>query len=208
MNGFAHLLLETYTGKFDAEGEDWLKEIIANAVKMGSLIDALLSLAQLNRTALRRESVDLSMLAHAAEGRLEASDPRRAVEWVIEDGLHAEADPTLARALVDNLVGNAWKFTSKEAAPRIEVGATEHHGTNTFYVRDNGVGFDMTYVNKLFTPFQRLHSVREFEGTGIGLATVQRIVRRHGGHVWANGVVGGGATISFTLPDAPQEPAE
>jgi PAS domain S-box-containing protein len=207
MNGFAHLLLDTYKDKLDAEGQDWLQEIIVNATKMGALIDALLGLARVTRTEMRPESVDLSAIVRAAAGNLARSDPERTVDFVIEDGLHAELDPQLARVIADNLLGNAWKFTSKATSARIEVGATAIDGVPCFFVRDNGAGFDMDFANKLFAPFQRLHTTAEFPGTGVGLATVQRIVHRHGGRIWAEASVNGGATFSFTVPARPRRVA-
>ena len=201
MNGFAHLLLETYRDKLDADGQDWLQEIVLNAGKMARLIDALLSLGRLTRSELRRESVDLSSVVRATAKQLAALEPGRAVELVVEDHLSADLDPVLGRALVENLLSNAWKFTSKVPRARVEFGATVANGARAFFVRDNGAGFDMTYADKLFGHFQRLHSVEDFPGTGIGLATVQRIARRHGGDAWADGVVNGGATFYFSLPD-------
>jgi PAS domain S-box-containing protein len=199
MNGFAELLLTSYGDRLDAEGKDWLHEILLNAEKMAALIDALLSLARLTRSELRHESVDLSALVRASSSQLAASEPDRAVDVVVDEGLRAEADPVLARALIDNLVGNAWKFTSKAPAPRIEFGTSDSDGRAVYFVRDNGAGFDMAYASKLFAPFQRLHTVQEFPGTGIGLATVQRIVHRHGGRIWAEGAVDRGATFYFTF---------
>jgi len=201
MNGFAHVLLETYRDKLDADGQDWLKEIVLNAGKMGALIDALLSLGRLTKSELRRESVDLSSLVRATAKQLAAADPGRNVDVVVDDNLSADLDPVLARALIENLLSNAWKFTRKVPLARIEFGATSSNGSRAFFMRDNGVGFDMTYVDKLFGHFQRLHSVEDFPGTGIGLATVQRIARRHGGRAWAEGVVDGGATFYFSVPE-------
>jgi PAS domain S-box-containing protein len=200
MNGFAQVLLDTYRQKFDAEGQDWLEEILLNAKKMGSLIDGLLSLAQWTRSELRPEDVDLSALVRDIAARLSRTEPDRAVEVEVEDALHADVDSRLARALLENLLANAWKFTSKAESARIEFGATEKDGSRAFFVRDNGAGFDMAYAGKLFAPFQRLHTAAEFPGTGIGLATVQRIVHRHGGRIWAEGVVDRGATFSFAFP--------
>lgn len=200
MNGFAQLLLETYRDRLDAEGQDWLQEIFVNARKMGALIDALLSLAQVTRTELNPELVDLSAVARTAAAQLAARDPERKVDVVVQEGLRAAVDPQLARALIENLLGNAWKFTSKVASARIEIGIGESRGTRAFFVRDNGAGFDMAYADKLFSPFQRLHTPTEFPGTGIGLATVQRIVHRHGGQVWAEGSVDQGATFFLVLP--------
>jgi PAS domain S-box-containing protein len=200
MSGFAQLLVDTYADSFGAEGRDWLQEIILNARKMGALIDALLSLARVARRELRYETVDLSAVVRATTKQLSSTEPGRHVEWLVEDGLTAELDAGLAQALVENLVGNAWKFTRGAAAARIEFGALELAGTRTFFVRDNGAGFDMAMSRRLFGPFQRLHSEHEFPGTGIGLATVQRIVHRHGGRVWAEAAVNAGATFYFTLP--------
>jgi PAS domain S-box-containing protein len=201
MNGFAQVLLDTYGDKLDADGQDWLNEIVLNARKMGALIDALLSLARLTRSELSHESVDLSALVRAIAAQLSAAEPGRTVELVVEDHLVADLDPVLARALIENLVGNAWKFTGKAAHPRVEFGRVEARGEQAFFLRDNGVGFDMAFSNKLFGPFQRLHTTVEFPGTGIGLATVQRIVHRHGGRVWAIGAVDAGATVYFTFPN-------
>ena len=200
MNGFATLLLEMYGEKLDAEGRDWLREIHLNAQKMGGLIDALLSLARVTRTELTAERVDLSAVVRAAARQLAAAEPHRSVEIVVQDDVQATVDPQLARALVENLLGNAWKFTSKVPAARVEFGITESESGPAFFVRDNGAGFDMAFASKLFGAFQRLHSAAEFAGTGIGLATVQRIVHRHGGRIWAEGSVNGGATFYFTLP--------
>ena len=200
VSGFSQVLLDQYQDKLDAAGHDALREIMLNARKMGELIDALLSLARLTRSQLRRELVDLSAVAREVGARLAAAEPGRAVALSVEPGLGADVDPVLTRALFDNLFGNAWKFSGKTPAPCVVFGATQRDGVRTFYVRDNGAGFDMAFANKLFGPFQRLHAEEEFPGTGIGLATVQRIVHRHGGKVWAEGKVDEGATFYFTLP--------
>ncbi|HYP76801.1 MAG TPA: PAS domain S-box protein [Polyangiaceae bacterium] len=200
MNGFAQVLLNEYKDKFDSEGQDWLNEILLNANRMGALIDALLSLSKVTRSVPRRERVDLSALSRATLSSLAAQDPTRTVQIDVQDGLSAELDPVLAGALLENLLGNAWKFTAKTAAARITVGMNQTDGDPVFYVRDNGAGFDMAYARKLFAPFQRLHGNHEFPGTGIGLATVQRVVLRHGGRIWAEGAVDAGATIFFTIP--------
>ena len=173
---------------------------------MGSLIDALLALSRVIRAELTREPVDLTAMVRAAAAALARREPGRVVEVSVQDGLRAEADPRLARVLVDNLLGNAWKFTGKRPDARIELGSLEVAGGEAFFIRDNGAGFDMTYAGKLFAPFQRLHTASEFPGNGIGLATAQRIVQRHGGRIWAEGAVGAGATFYFTLP-APVEEA-
>jgi len=200
MNGFAQVLLTTYGDRLDAEGRDYLQEIVLNAAKMAELIDGLLALARVTRSEVRREHVDISALAHEVTNRLATSEPERHVDVRVEEGLTADADVRLVRALFENLLGNAWKFTSKAATSRIEVGATQEDGGHAFFVRDNGAGFDMAHAGKLFAPFQRLHTLTEFPGTGIGLATVRRIVHRHGGQIRADGAVGSGATFTFTLP--------
>ncbi len=205
MNGFAQLLLESYHAQFDADGRDWLTEIVSNAKRMAELIDALLSLSRVTRSELRRESVDLSAIVRTLGARLAADEPDRAIELVVEDQLRADLDSRLAAALVDNLLRNAWKFTSKVHPARIEFGGRRCDGEHAFYVRDNGAGFDMAFASKLFAPFQRLHARTEFPGTGIGLATAQRIVHRHGGRIWAEGVVDGGATFYFSVPNGPIE---
>ena len=205
MNGFAQVLLDTYRDKLDADGQDWLQEILLNARKMGSLIDALLSLSRFTRNEPRHELVDLSSIVRAAAKQLAAAEPGRQVELVVQDHLTADLDPVLARALIENLLGNAWKFTSKVSLARVEFGAIPSESGPTFFVHDNGAGFDMAFADKLFGHFQRLHAVDDFPGTGIGLATVQRIARRHGGRVWAEGVVDGGATFYFSFPHRTSE---
>jgi light-regulated signal transduction histidine kinase (bacteriophytochrome) len=160
-----------------------------------------MTLSRVSRAELYRVRVDMSMLARTVAEGLQASDKRRAVTWTIQDGLWATGDARSLRAALENLLGNAWKFTSKVAAAHVEFGALADSEPVVYYVRDNGAGFDMTYLGKLFGVFQRLHSADEFEGTGIGLATVQRIVRRHGGRVWAEGEAGRGATFYLTLEE-------
>jgi PAS domain S-box-containing protein len=199
MNGFANVLVEDYEDEIDDEGRDALAEIQRNAVRMGALIDGLLSLARVARSELALADVDLTALARSITDQLTAASPGRAVEVIAQPGLVAHADPLLTRTLLQNLLENAWKFTDKTPFARIEVGAVTHQGQEAFFVRDNGAGFDPAYASKLFAPFQRLHTLSEFPGTGIGLATVQRVVRRHGGRVWAEGSVGAGATFHFTL---------
>jgi PAS domain S-box-containing protein len=200
MNGFAQLLLEDYGDRLDEEGKEHLRDILMSARAMGALIDALLSLSRVSRVELRPGRVDLAALVRDSAARLGAAEPDRVVDVVVPEHLWAELDPPLARALVDNLVGNAWKFTGRVSSPRIEVGSTvAKGGVRAYYVRDNGAGFDMAFADKLFTPFQRLHPAADFPGTGIGLATVQRVVHRHGGTIWAEGAVGAGATFYFTL---------
>jgi len=203
INAFAELLLATHHARLDAEGQDWLQRILASATRMGMLIEALLSLSRVARNEVTREPLDLSAIVRATAARLLAAAPGRTAELVIEDHLWTTMDPGLALALVENLLSNALKFTSKLAAPRIEFGATQQAGVRTFFVRDNGAGFDMAFANKLFVPFQRLHAGEDFPGRGIGLATVQRIVHRHGGKIWGESMVGAGCTFYFTLPLRP-----
>jgi signal transduction histidine kinase len=165
---------------------------------MAQLIDDVLYLSRVARADLRRQEVDLSALAHAIIERLRETDDR-SVDVRIRPGLVADGDGQLLRIALENLLDNAWKFTRQQPQPRIELGVTHLPGEPAYFVRDNGAGFDMTYAERLFTPFQRLHLSSEFPGTGIGLATVQRIVNRHGGRIWAEGSVGQGATFLFTL---------
>jgi PAS domain S-box-containing protein len=200
MSGFARILLDDHAANLDAEAKDCLDEINMNAQRMGKLIDALLSLARVARSELRLERVDMSALVNAVSADFSQADPGRTLELVVQPGLAATMDLALARTLLTNLIGNAWKFTHHVAGARIEVGASVQNGSATFFVRDNGAGFDMSFANKLFKPFQRLHAASEFPGTGIGLATVQRIVHRHGGNVWAEGGVNSGATFYFRIP--------
>jgi light-regulated signal transduction histidine kinase (bacteriophytochrome) len=169
---------------------------------MAELIDDLLRLSRVSRAEFRRERVDLSTMFIAVIGELRRSDPDRVVDVRVTSSITGLADPRLIRITLENLVGNAWKFTAKAPAPVIELGTREEGGERVYYVRDNGAGFDMKYVDRLFGAFQRLHSDKEFPGTGIGLATVQRIIHRHGGRIWVEAAVGQGACFSFTLPDS------
>jgi light-regulated signal transduction histidine kinase (bacteriophytochrome) len=166
---------------------------------MGQLIDALLQLSRVMRSELRREPVDLSVLALSTAAMIQKADPARRVRFRVVNGLQANGDRRLLGVLLQNLLQNAWKFSARNPQPRVEFGITQTEGKTAYYVRDNGIGFDMAYVNKLFTPFQRLHAKEQFEGTGIGLATVQRVIKRHGGKVWAEGAVDKGATFYFSL---------
>jgi PAS domain S-box-containing protein len=202
MSGFAQVLLEDYHDKLDEEGVDCLHEIQRNALRMGALIDALLSLSRVTRSDLSPSTVDLSSIARDVTDKLAFAEPGRQVRADIEDGLHAYIDPPLARTLLENLIGNAWKFTGQSPSARVTIASREWDGMRTFFVADNGAGFDMAHAENLFRPFQRLHTVGEFQGTGIGLATAQRIVHRHDGRIWAEGEVGAGATFYFTLPPA------
>lgn len=201
LSGFSEILLDEYKDKLDADGVDALDEIYNNSRKMGILIDGLLSLSRVTRSELRSGQVNLSALVRTVAGELEAAEPRLDFQLVVQDNIEAKLDPQLARTLVENLIGNAWKFTSKTAASRIEFGANDTDGQPTFFVRDNGAGFDVAHASKLFVPFHRLHTITEFPGTGIGLSTAQRIVARFGGRIWADGQVNQGATFYFTLSD-------
>jgi PAS domain S-box-containing protein len=200
IDGFSRVLLESYAGKLDARGQDYLQRVRAGSQRMSRLIDDLIELARWTRSTMTRTSVDLSAIAQSVVADLRQADPERKVEVVIAPELRAEGDPTLLRVALMNLLGNAWKFTGKQPEARIEVGRTTHGGVPAWFVRDNGAGFDMAYAGKLFGAFQRLHGQKEFEGTGIGLATVQRVIARHGGRIWAEGAPGRGATFYFTLP--------
>ncbi|HEY8088276.1 MAG TPA: response regulator [Polyangiaceae bacterium] len=199
IDGLSLALLEDYGEALDARGRDYLQRVRAGAERMAELIDALLQLARFSRHELRRQSVDLSREALAVLAEHQRREPDRRVDVAVAGGLVADADPRLLRVVLDNLLGNAWKFTSKKDGARIEVAAIPLDGEVVYRIRDDGAGFDMSYSAKLFRPFQRLHGETEFAGTGIGLATVQRIVDLHGGRVWAEGEVGRGASFLFTL---------
>ncbi len=199
IDGFSQALLEDYADTLDDQGRDYLRRVRSATQRMAGLIDDLLNLSRITRSELRREEVDLSAQAHSVVEQLRQAQPERQVEFHIADGLTAQGDSRLLRIALENLIGNAWKFTGKTADAMIEFGLTRDGDEDIYFVRDNGAGFDMAYAGKLFGAFQRLHDVREFEGTGIGLATVQRIIRRHGGRVWAEGEPGRGATFHFTL---------
>ena len=202
IDGFSKLLLDDYADKLDARGQDFLRIVRESAQRMGELIDDLLLLSRVGRADLSRDQIDLSDIARSVSEELNKRDPDRHVKWSIEDQLLVEADRGLMRVAFDNLLGNSWKFTAKVSAPRIEVGKDQQQGAAVFFVRDNGAGFNMEYAEKLFSPFQRLHTESEFAGTGIGLATVHRIVDRHGGRIWADSAVDHGATFYFTIPPA------
>ncbi|MPZ76740.1 MAG: HAMP domain-containing protein [Deltaproteobacteria bacterium] len=199
IDGFSQALLEDYSDKLDEEGRDHLQRVRASALRMGQLIDDMLNLSRVTRDEMRCEPVDLTAMAQAIGADLQQTAPHREVEFVIADGLTTNGDARLLRIVLDNLFNNAWKYTSKQPRARIEFGFAQNNGQSAYFVRDDGVGFDMAYADKLFGAFQRLHAVAEFNGTGIGLATVQRIVHRHGGRIWGEGKVDEGATFYFTL---------
>jgi signal transduction histidine kinase len=203
IDGFSQILQEDYVHALDDEGTDYLGRVRAASGHMATLIDDLLDLSRVGRRPLRRERVDLARLAAEIVEELKESQPEREVEFVAEENIMAWGDASLLKVALENLLGNAWKFTAREEAARIEFGVDRNPGPSlpapVYYVRDNGAGFDQKYADKLFGAFQRLHGQEEFEGTGIGLATVARIVHRHSGRVWAEGTVGEGATFCFTL---------
>lgn len=200
IDGFSQILLKTCHGQLDETSRDYLQRVRRASQRMGHLIDDLLQLAQVARSTLNREPVDLSGIAEQAVDELRKMYPERRVRFILQRGMSVQADTGLLRIVMDNLLGNAWKYTGKKAEAEIEFGRCGAEGGNIFFVRDNGDGFNMDYVHKLFGTFQRLHGVDEFEGTGIGLATVQRIIHRHNGKAWAEGKEGRGATFYFTLP--------
>jgi PAS domain S-box-containing protein len=199
IDGFSQALFEDCFQKLDEPGKEYLQRIRAATQRMGHVIDDLLNLARVTRSEMQWEEVNLGAMADRIAQELREREPQRQVEWVIQPGLIAHGDGRLLRILLENLLGNAWKFTGKHPRSRIELGVIQGGNGLTYFVRDDGAGFDMAFVDKLFTPFQRLHSVTDFPGTGIGLATVRRIIYRHGGRVWAEGEVEKGATFYFTL---------
>lgn len=199
IDGFSRILQEDYAEAVGVEGRDSLDRIRAASQRMAELIDDLLDLSRIGRAEMRRETVDLTALARSVAAEMTEAAPGRSVDWVVADGLIAHGDSRLLRIVLENLLGNAWKFTSRRDRARIEFGATEQDGEPAYFVRDDGAGFDPAFAGRLFGAFQRLHTADEFPGTGIGLTTVQRIVRRHGGSIRAEAAVDQGATFSFTL---------
>ena len=208
IESFGRAIAETQLDRLNQEGQRYLARIRSSSQEMAQLIDDVLYLSRVTRAELRRQDVDLSMLAQAIVDRLRESEPDRAVDVRIRPGLSAVGDGQLLRIALENLFENAWKFTARQPDWSIQVGLTHLPGEPAYFVRDNGAGFDMTYADRLFAPFQRLHLASEFPGTGVGLATVQRIVYRHGGRIWAEGSVGQGATFHFTLGRPRLERAE
>jgi light-regulated signal transduction histidine kinase (bacteriophytochrome) len=203
IDGFSQAVLEDSGPALDASGKGYLLRMRGAAQHMGALIDDLLTLSHVGRSEMRVRRVDLSALACQIADEFQAQTPQRDVQFVLQPGLTAEGDERLLCLALQNLLDNAWKFTSRHETAHIEFGTTQAGGQQVYYVRDDGAGFDMAYADKLFVPFQRLHSPEEFGGTGIGLATAKRIIRRHGGRIWAEGAVEEGATFYFTLQ--PQE---
>jgi light-regulated signal transduction histidine kinase (bacteriophytochrome) len=201
IDGFSQALLEDYASSIDETGKDYLRRVRAAANRMSSLIEDILGLSRVTRTEMERSSVDLSDLVREIFEDIKALEPEREIDVLIADSAVARCDRRLMKVVLQNLIGNAWKFTRDVKRPKIEFGIEGSAEKPVFFVRDNGAGFDMKYKEKLFAPFQRLHAVDEFEGSGIGLATVQRIMNRHGGLIWAEGSVNKGATFYFTIPD-------
>ena len=199
IDGFSQALLEDYASKLDEKGKDYLNRVRSATQRMGGLIDDLLSLSVTMRREMRRENVDLSTLAYSVLKDLKDTEPERLTEIIIQEKMFVRGDASLLREMLVNLLGNAWKFTSKRIPAQIEFGSTEKSGETIFFIKDNGAGFDIKYVDKLFIPFQRLHSTTEFAGNGIGLANVKRIIERHGGTIWAEGISEKGATFYFKL---------
>jgi PAS domain S-box-containing protein len=199
IDGFSLALMEDHADRLDAEARDLLERIRAATQRMAQLIDDLLNLARVTRSEMRHEMVNLSALAKLILAEFHTLEPQRQVECVVQEGAVGHGDPDLLRVVLENLLGNAWKFTMKKPQARIELGILQQDKQQVYFVRDDGPGFDMTYANKLFGTFQRLHTTTEFPGTGIGLASVRRIIHRHGGRTWAEGAEGKGATFSFTL---------
>ena len=199
IDGYHHALVEDYGSVLDETARGYIDRTRAAAQHMGALFDDMLELSRVTRRALVVGEIDLSALARKTLARLAQAEPDRRVQTEVAEGMWVRGDPDLLAIALDNLLHNAWKYTAQSAAARIEFGGTQQDGETVFVVRDNGVGFDMKYVDKLFRPFQRLHGPAEFPGTGIGLATVARIIQRHGGRVWAEGAPGRGANFFFTL---------
>ncbi len=202
ISGYGTALLEDYGDQLDDGARDYLSRIIRGSRRMGEIIDALLALARLTRTEPRHEKVDLGELGRDVVEQLRAAAPERVVDFVVHAGLFVQGDPGMLRVLLENLLGNAWKFTAKRPDARIELGRQDSDDAPVYYVRDDGAGFDPRLASKLFVPFRRLHAPSEFEGTGLGLATVQRIIRSHGGRIWAEAAEAQGATFRFTLPSS------
>jgi signal transduction histidine kinase len=199
ISGFLNILSEEHAGGLDDQGRDYLGRVISASDEMSRLIEALLDLSRMTRGGMLRQEVGLSALADEVGSELRSAHTDHVPEFAVAPGLFAMGDRQLLRIALENLIGNAFKFSSGRNGARVEFGLTEKDGIQIYYVRDNGAGFDMTYGDRLFAPFQRLHSVEEFPGTGIGLATVQRIIHRHGGRIWAEGAIDKGATFYFTL---------
>jgi signal transduction histidine kinase len=205
VQGFTQIAIEACGEAVPESGREYLRRVSAAARKMSTLMDDLLKLSRISRAELSRSAVDASLVARAVWRRLSASEPGRDVQLTVAEGLQVNADRRLIELVFEHLLDNARKFTSRLPSPAVEVGWREVNGERALFVRDNGAGFEQAYAGRLFAPFQRLHSGRDFPGSGIGLAIVHRIVRRHGGRIWAEGAVGSGATIYFTMPAAAEK---
>jgi len=199
IDGFSLALQEDFTDKLDEKGRDYISRVRNGVQRMGTLIDSLLQLSRVARSEVQREQIDLSQLATLVFSEIHAADPERTVKWEAQPDVTVDADPRLVRIALENLIGNAWKFTAKTPDATIAFGSSLRERQTVYFIRDNGAGFDMQYVDRLFTAFQRLHGEREFKGSGIGLATVSRIIHRHHGSIWAEASPGQGATFFFTL---------
>lgn len=202
IDGFSLALEEDYGPQLDSAARTHIHRVRAATQRMGVLIDDLLNLSRLSRLEMSHERVDLSAMACAVAADLKLTDETRRVDWVLQEGVQAYGDVRLLRVVMDNLLGNAWKYSSRHATARIEFGARENSEGQVYFVKDDGAGFDPAYYEKLFGAFQRLHAITDFPGTGVGLATVQRVIRRHGGTVWAESAVEKGATFYFTVSNA------
>ncbi len=200
IDGFSQALLEDYQDRLDDTAKSYLNRVRKATQHMGRLIDDMLKLSRVTRSEYRLETVDLSLMVRDIAETMKQEDPGRTVDVIIREGVTVNGDPALLKIALDNLIDNAWKFTGKEKRPQVEFGTILTAGKTAYFIRDNGVGFDMAYVDKLFGAFQRLHTSLEFPGTGIGLATVRRVINRHGGQVWVEAAVGKGATFYFTIP--------
>ena len=199
MKGFSSVLLESYSEKIDSEGQEYLNLIVKSADKMSELIDDILKLAKISRQDITPQEIDLSDIADSVIDNLRQAEPERKVEVVVAKELKVKGDKRLLALMLLNLIGNAWKYSSKTSNARIEIGAIEQNGEKVYFVRDNGAGYNMKFADRMFLPFQRMHSEREFSGSGIGLAIVKRVIQRHGGRVWGESEVGKGSTFYFTL---------
>jgi signal transduction histidine kinase len=198
--GFSKALLEFHAAQLDEEGRGFLKRIDHSATRLCELVEELLNFSRLTQVEMKEQQVNLSAMLAGLAAELQGRDPERTVDFRIAPDVHAWGDPTLLRAALENLLENSWKFTRKHAAARIEFGQRKTGDGQVYFLRDDGAGFDMRDASRLFSPFQRLHRESDFDGTGIGLATVDRIIRRHGGRIWAEGEIERGAVFYFTLP--------
>ena len=199
ISGFSEILFKRYADKVDDKGKKHFNSIIHSAEQMNKIIDDLLSLSRISRHEMHKEDVDISKILKSLAAKLQAEQPRQFSVVEIKDGMLGFADARLMQLALSNLLGNAWKFTSKTAQAKIECGSLNQEGKTVYYVKDNGAGFDQNFAERMFLPFHRLHTEQEFEGTGIGLAIVERVIRRHGGTIWAKGNINEGATFFFTL---------